>query len=95
MCRLVLEGESERKSLSDRCLKFEGELPRAWSAGDASVLERRAGELIVSTARPEDRFGFLFLEARDLNEAVRLLAGHPGLWWGRFEIRPLDARSER
>ena len=93
MCRLVLEGESEHKSLSDRALRFEGELPRAWSAGESTILERRAGELVVSSGRPEERFGFLFLEARDLNEAVRLLAGHPGLWWGRFEIRPVgDAR---
>ena len=92
LCRLVLEGESERNSLGDKCLRFERELPRAGSAGDAAVLERRAGELVVSAGRPEDRFGFLFLEARDLSEAVRLLAGHPGLWWGRFEIRPMEDR---
>jgi hypothetical protein len=32
--------------------------------------------------------GFFFLEARDMDEAVRLVSNHPGLKAGPFEIRP-------
>ena len=32
--------------------------------------------------------GILLLEARDLNHAVELMAKHPGVQYGPFEIRP-------
>jgi hypothetical protein len=34
--------------------------------------------------------GILFLEARDLNHATELMAKHPGVRAGGFEIRPTD-----
>jgi len=34
--------------------------------------------------------GILFLEARDLNEAIQLLSHHPGAKMGPWEIRPIE-----
>lgn len=34
--------------------------------------------------------GILILEAKDKEEAVRLIMGHPGIRMGGFEVRPAD-----
>jgi hypothetical protein len=34
--------------------------------------------------------GILFLEAKDLNQAIALISKHPGVQMGPFEIRPID-----
>ncbi len=34
--------------------------------------------------------GILVLEAKDKDEAVRLIMGHPGIRMGGFEVRPAD-----
>jgi hypothetical protein len=38
--------------------------------------------------------GFFFLEARDMDEAVRLVSNHRGLKTGPFEIRPVEDMTE-
>jgi hypothetical protein len=40
-----------------------------------------------------DRWIFSF-EARDMDEAVRLVSNHPGLKAGPFEIRPVEDMTE-
>jgi hypothetical protein len=34
--------------------------------------------------------GILYLEARDLNEAIQLVSRHPGVRIGPWEIRPIE-----
>jgi hypothetical protein len=38
--------------------------------------------------------GFFSFEARDMDEAVRLVSNHPGLKAGPFEIRPVEDMTE-
>ncbi len=33
--------------------------------------------------------GFFIIEARDLNEAIRIAGGHPAAGWDSIEIRPV------
>lgn len=59
----------------------------------ATTLRVRDGRQItkdgpaVETA--EQLGGYFVLEARDLNEAIRLAAKHPAARWGGIEIRPV------
>lgn len=41
--------------------------------------------------------GYFVIEARDLNEAIRIAAGIPGAWHGCVEVRPIaeDAQTLR
>ena len=34
--------------------------------------------------------GYFLIEARDLNEAIRVAAGFPGACWGCVEVRPIN-----
>jgi len=38
--------------------------------------------------------GFLLLEAKDRDEAIRLISNHPGLKSGPFEVRPVVDMSD-
>ena len=38
--------------------------------------------------------GILFLEAEDLDHAVRIMSKHPGVRVGPFEIRPAEDMTE-
>ena len=45
----------------------------------------------------EQRGGYFVIEARDLNEAIRIAAKIPGAWHGCVEVRPIadDAPTRR
>jgi hypothetical protein len=95
--------ESERKSFLERCFAYDDELRRAGHflsgvalepASHAATLRWRNGQ-VMATDGPyaetkEQLGGILFLEARDLHHAIRLISKHPGVRAGGFEIRPAD-----
>jgi hypothetical protein len=61
-------------------------------SGTAVTLRQRHGEVAITDGpyaeTREQLGGILVLEARDLNHAIALMARHPGLRMGPFEIRP-------
>jgi hypothetical protein len=95
--------EAERNALIDSCFSYDDELRRAGhfaggealqEAGTAATLRFRDGQVTVTDGpfaeTREQIGGILVLEARDLNEAIRLMSRHPGVRVGPFEIRPGD-----
>jgi hypothetical protein len=95
--------EAERNALVDSCLAYDDELRRGGhfaggealqDARNAATLRFRDGEVAVTDGpfaeTKEQIGGILFLEARDLNEAIQLMSRHPGVRVGPFEIRPAD-----
>jgi hypothetical protein len=94
--------ESERNAMFDTCFEYDEHL-RAnghWAGGEALqpaetalTLSKKNGK-VVTTDGPyaetkEQLGGILVLEARDMNQAVQLMAQHPALTYGNsFEIRP-------
>ena len=101
---LDLEGmtEDERNAMFDECLEYDDHL-RAnghFPVGEALQPPETALSLywkngkVATTDGPyveskEQLCGTGFLEARDMNHAIQLLAQHPALKYGTvFEIRP-------
>jgi hypothetical protein len=95
--------ESERHALADQCFAYDDELRRRGhfaggealqDARSATTLKYRDGAVTVTDGpfaeTKEQLGGILFLEARDLNEAIQLMSRHPGVRVGPFEIRPAD-----
>jgi hypothetical protein len=95
--------ESERAAIMDRCLDFDDELRRHGHFVGGEILQGprnsatvrfRNGTVTVTDGpfaeTKEQIGGILFLEARDLNEAIQLISRHPGVRVGPFEIRPVD-----
>src|SRR6516225_427136 len=91
--------ESERNSFMDRCFAYDDELRRGGHflggealqpAPNAATVRCRNGQALVTdgpyTETKEQLGGILFLEARDLNHAIQLIAEHPGIRAGGFEI---------
>ena len=99
--------ESERAALMDACLAYDDELRRnghfaggeaLQSARNAVTLRYRDGR-VSRTDGPfaetkEILGGILFLEAEDLDQAVRLMSKHPGVQVGPFEIRAAEDMTE-
>jgi len=93
--------ESERTGLMDACIAYDDELRKGGhfaggealqSARNAVTLRYRNGK-VSKTDGPfaetkEILGGILFLEAEDLDHAVRIMSKHPGVRVGPFEIRP-------
>jgi hypothetical protein len=99
--------ESERNALMDRCFAYDDELRRGGhfaggealrSARSAATLRFRDGAITVTDGpfaeTREQIGGILFLEARDLNEAIQLVSRHPGVRIGPFEIRAVGDLDE-
>ena len=99
--------ESERKAIMDGCFAYDDELRRGGhfaggealqNARNAATLRFRDGSVIVTDGpfaeTREQIGGILFLEARDLNEAIQLMSRHPGVRVGPFEIRPVADLGE-
>jgi hypothetical protein len=99
--------ESERSAIMDRCLAYDDELRRSGhfaggealrDARNATTLRFRDGQVTVTDGpfaeTKEQIGGFLFLEARDLNEAIQLMTRHPGVRQGPFEIRAVEDLGE-
>jgi len=93
----------ERDTLVAACYAFDEELRRSghWAGGEAlqsasnAVTLRHSDGRVLVTDGPysetkEQIGGVLYLEARDLNEAIQIMSRHPGVRIGPFEIRPVE-----
>jgi hypothetical protein len=100
--------EGEQHAMFDTCFEYDDHL-RAnghWAGGEALQPAETALTLywkdgkVATTDGPyaetkEQLGGILILEARDLNQAVQLMAQHPALKYGSiFEIRPAAGFNE-
>jgi hypothetical protein len=89
--------EVDRRSLGyDEELKAKGHLviAQAIQGGDSAVLVRVRNGKMSTTDGPyietkEQMAGFLLMEARDMNEAVRLASAIPLAEIGTIEVRPI------
>jgi hypothetical protein len=92
--------ESERNAFMQQCFAYDDELRRGGhflggealqAARNAATVRSRSGQVMVTDGpfaeTKEQLGGILFLEARDLNHAIQLMARHPGVRAGGFEIR--------
>lgn len=92
----------ELERLSAEGLTFDRELRRSGHfvaaqalepAQTATTIRRRNGELSMTDGpfaeTKEQLGGFFLIEARDLNEAIRIASGHPCMCWDAIEIRPV------
>jgi hypothetical protein len=92
--------EEGRAAFLEECFAYDDELRRGGhfvagaafpDARNAATLRLRDGQAAVTDgphARTREPLGqVLFLEARDLNHAIQLVAKHPGVRVGAFEIR--------
>ena len=99
--------EAERDRLVDECFDYDDELRAGghFAGGEALQGSRSATTLRFSSGKvsitdgpyaetKEQLGGILILEARDLNDAIRLMSKHPGVRMGPFEIRPAADLSE-
>jgi hypothetical protein len=95
--------EGERKSFMEQCFAYDDELRKGghFLGGDAlqptrnaATVRCRSGHVVVTDGpfaeTKEQLGGILFLEARDQNHAIQLMAKHPGVRDGGFEIRPVN-----
>lgn len=87
----------DRRSLAyDRELAAKGHLvfSQAIQGGDSATLVRVREGRVSATDGPyietkEQMAGFVLIEARDMNEAIRLAAGIPLAEIGTIEVRPI------
>ena len=94
---LAEKQEVDRRSLAyDQDLRSGGHyiLSEAVQGGDSAVLVRVRDGRMSTTDGPyvetkEQMAGFVLIEARDMNEAVRLAAGIPLAEIGTIEVRPV------
>jgi hypothetical protein len=63
------------------------------SPKNSTTLRFQNGKVTVTdgpfTETKEQVGGLMILEAKDLNEAIRLISNHPGMKMGPWEIRPI------
>jgi len=94
--------EGEGVQLRDDSIAYHEELHRkghllALEALDdpqtATTIRRRDGKLSMTDGPfaeiKEHLGGFFLIEARDLNEAIRIAGNHPAARWDTIEIRPV------
>ena len=87
----------DRRSLAyDRELEAKGHyvIAQAIQGGDSAVLVQVRNGRMSSTDGPyietkEQMAGFIPIEARDMNEAIRLASGIPLAEIGTIEVRPI------
>jgi hypothetical protein len=82
----------------DESLRASGHLLAASAlrpTSEAVTIRARGGNLVTTDGpfaeTKEHLGGFILIEARDLNEAIRIAAGIPVGQYGRIEIRPAYA----
>lgn len=93
--------ESEQNALMDECFAYDDVLRKDGhfaggealdAPGKAVTLRFRNGKVTIAdgpVAKVKEQLGgILVLEARDMDEAVRLMSKHPGVRFGPFEVRP-------
>ena len=99
--------DSERNAMLDECFTYDDVLRKNghFTAGEAlqspnaaKTLRWKNGKVAVTDGpyaeTKEQLGGILVLEARDLNHAIDLMAKHPGVKSGPFEIRPAADLTE-
>jgi hypothetical protein len=92
--------ETEQNAFMDECLAYDDVLRKNGHAiggealdasRNAATVRLRGGKAVVTDGpyaeTKEQIGGILLLEARDMDEAIRLISNHPGLKAGPFEIR--------
>jgi hypothetical protein len=97
------KSEQQQSEFVERCFAYDDVLRDGghFAGGDALqsytnavTLRPAAGKVnIVNGPYAETKEqigGILYLEARDLNQAITLMSKHPGVEIGPFEIRPID-----
>lgn len=100
--------KAEGQQMLEECFQYDDELRKAGhflggEALDASrnavTLRMKNGQIDVTDGpyaeTKEVLGGILLLEARDLNHAISLMAKHPGVKMGPFEIRPADVQINK
>jgi hypothetical protein len=93
----------DQLALIDRCCDYDETLKRDghWVSGEGLkgpestvTLQFQKGTVSVTDGpyaeTKEILGGLLIIDARDLNDAVRLISNHPGVQMGRWEIRPAE-----
>lgn len=100
--------KGEQEAMMEECLAYDEVLRgkgHSWGEGEAlqpsrtaKTLRWQGGKVIVTDGpyaeTKEQLGGFGVLEARDINEAVEIMLKHPGVRYGPFEIRPVEAMPE-
>jgi hypothetical protein len=100
--------ESERNAMFDACFEYDDHLRASGHGAGGEALQGAETALTLSwkngkvatTDGPyaetkEQLGGLLVLEARDMNQAVQLMAQHPAMKYGNiFEIRPAGDMSD-
>jgi hypothetical protein len=100
--RLAALSRSEQLKLDRESMAYDEELRRsghlilaqALQAPDSAVSIRFQESRLETTDGPfvetkEHLGGFLYIDARDLNEAVRIASGAPIAHFGGIEVRPV------
>ncbi|MGD0471860.1 MAG: YciI family protein [Candidatus Velthaea sp.] len=93
---------SEMKTLGAETVAYRDELRRKGHlivthplepAHTATTIRMRDGRLSMTDGpfaeTKEQLGGFFLIEARDLNEAIRIASGIPAVRWDTIEIRPM------
>jgi hypothetical protein len=93
--------QAEQNDMIDACFSYDEVLQRNahWAGGEGlagpdstKTLQFRDGKVAVTDGpfaeTKELLGGLLIIEARDLDEAIRLISNHPGVKMGAWEIRP-------
>lgn len=99
---IIRDPKFDKPDLDRRSLAYDEELragghyiaSQAVFGGDSAVLVRVRDGRMSTTDGPyvetkEQMGGFILIEARDMNEAVRLAAGIPIARIGTIEVRPI------
>jgi len=98
--------ESEQQRFMDACLAYDDVLRKLGPMGgealqtvrNTKTLRLRNGTVVITDGpfaeTKEQIGGFFSFEAKDMDEAVRLVSNHPGLKAGPFEIRPVEDMTE-
>jgi hypothetical protein len=95
--------QAEQDDLVDACLAFDDDVIRKGGhfvggealapSSAARTVRHRNGRIVVTDGpfaeAKEQIGGILILEAKDLDEAARIMSRHPGAKAGPFEIRPI------
>jgi hypothetical protein len=100
--------KSEQEAMMQECFAYDDELRRhghfaggeaLQSTSTAKTLRWQGGKVLITDGpfaeTREQLGGLLLLEARDMAQAVELMAKHPGVrLGGPFEIRPVEEIPE-
>ena len=101
------KSKEEQAELMRICTEYDSELKKKGhflgghalvGAGGSKTLKKVAGKVVTTdgpyTETKELIGGILHLKAADLEEAQKLIADHPGVGIGPFEIRPVQWEAE-